>query len=71
MIVEDAHVNVDGVAEHLHQFMQSGDYFIFDDTNPIGPAEGGKVLHVVYRLWAQNLNLIASMPEQRIWTGFC
>ena len=35
LVCEDSHENTDGVLEHLHQFMESGDYFIVEDTTPM------------------------------------
>ncbi len=39
MIIEDAHVNLSAVLEHLHNHgLQAGDYLIVEDTNPYIPA---------------------------------
>lgn len=34
VVIEDAHINVSGTFEYFHKYMQTGDYFIIDDTNP-------------------------------------
>lgn len=41
LVVEDSHENTDGILEHFHQFMESGDYFIVEDTNPLIPKHLG------------------------------
>lgn len=41
---EDSHVNMIGVMEHFHKFMQPGDYICIEDTNPAGPAKAGQGL---------------------------
>ena len=39
VVIDDAHINVVGVWEHLHRFTRPGDYYIMEDTNPLGPAK--------------------------------
>lgn len=41
LVIEDAHINVVGALEFFHNWMQSGDYFIVEDTNPDSPAISG------------------------------
>nr|XP_058966027.1 rhamnosyl O-methyltransferase-like [Pocillopora verrucosa] len=41
---EDSHVNMMGVLEHFHKFMQPGDYLCIEDTNPKGPEISGQGL---------------------------
>ncbi|XP_015756220.1 PREDICTED: rhamnosyl O-methyltransferase-like [Acropora digitifera] len=43
-INEDVHVNVVGVLEYLDKFMESGDYLLVEDTNPIKPTYIGQGL---------------------------
>lgn len=43
-INEDVHVNVVGVLEYLDKFMESGDYLLIEDTNPIKPTKLGQGL---------------------------
>ncbi|PPS23546.1 hypothetical protein BVY10_27585 [Pseudomonas amygdali pv. morsprunorum] len=33
LIVEDSHVNIQGILEYFSKFMQPGDYFIIEDEN--------------------------------------
>ena len=36
LIIEDAHVNVSGILDYLHQNgLQAGDYIVVEDTNPL------------------------------------
>jgi len=35
LVIEDAHENVGGILEYFFQYMQTGDYFIVEDTNPL------------------------------------
>ena len=37
LVIEDAYENIDGVLEHFFQYMQTGDYFIVEDTSPLLP----------------------------------
>lgn len=41
LVIEDSHENTDGILEHFHQFMESGDYFVVEDTNPLVPVQPG------------------------------
>ena len=41
LLVEDAHVNMDGVLSYFHQFLKEGDYFTVEDTNPYIPRDVG------------------------------
>ncbi|PFX11559.1 hypothetical protein AWC38_SpisGene24659 [Stylophora pistillata] len=41
---EDSHVNMIGVMEHFHKFMQPGDYICIEDTNPTEPEKSGQGL---------------------------
>ncbi|XP_022800641.1 uncharacterized protein LOC111338414 [Stylophora pistillata] len=41
---EDSHVNMIGVMEHFHKFMQPGDYICIEDTNPTVPEKAGQGL---------------------------
>ena len=41
VLVEDAHVNMDGVFRYFHQFMKEGDYLTVEDTNPYIPRDVG------------------------------
>ena len=41
LVVEDAHVNMDGVLRYFHQFLKEGDYLTVDDTNPYAPRDVG------------------------------
>ncbi len=41
LVIEDAHINIIGSLEFFHKGMQSGDYFIVEDTNPDSPAVSG------------------------------
>jgi cephalosporin hydroxylase len=34
LVIEDAHANVSGVLNYLHQFLQQGDYLILEDSVP-------------------------------------
>ena len=34
VVIEDAHANMSGVLRYFHQFLQEGDYFVVEDTNP-------------------------------------
>jgi len=48
LVIEDAHENIDGVLEHLLQYMQTGDYFIVEDTSHLLPthiAAGSTIFH--------------------------
>lgn len=36
LFLEDAHANVEGVLEHMHQFAMKGDYFVIEDTGQRG-----------------------------------
>lgn len=38
VVIEDCHVNVRGTLDFFDRYMQSGDYFIVEDTNPFTPA---------------------------------
>ncbi|XP_057289933.1 rhamnosyl O-methyltransferase-like [Hydractinia symbiolongicarpus] len=60
IISEDCHVDVIGVMEHFHQYMQKGDYFIIEDTSPDTPLISGQgLLNVEYQMWGQRkLNLM-------------
>lgn len=42
LLSEDSHVNMIGVLEHFHKFMQPGDYLCIEDTNPAGPQISGQ-----------------------------
>ena len=35
VVIEDSHVNVYGILKHFHEFMEFGDYFVVEDTNPL------------------------------------
>ena len=37
LIVEDSHNNTVAIVEHLHQFMEVGDYLVVEDTSPALP----------------------------------
>ena len=37
VVVEDCHTNTSGILNHFHQFLQVGDYFVIEDTNPFLP----------------------------------
>ena len=41
---EDAHADLTGVMEHFGKYMQKGDYFIIEDTNPDSPSTSGQGL---------------------------
>lgn len=41
LVIEDAHENFETVLKYFHQFMQVGDYFIVEDTNPHVPSKSG------------------------------
>ena len=41
LLVEDAHVNMDGVFKYFHQFLKEGDYLTVEDTNPYIPRDVG------------------------------
>ena len=41
LVIEDTHKNLNGILEHFHQYMKTGDYFIVEDTNPLLPAHDG------------------------------
>ncbi len=41
VVIEDAHQNLHNVLKHFHQFMQPGDYFAVEDTNPHAPTTSG------------------------------
>ena len=44
VVIEDAHVNFDGVLGHFHQLMEVGDYFVVDDTSPdVTEVEMGRI----------------------------
>ena len=45
IVIEDSHVNVLGSLSYFHRWMQCGDYFIVDDTNPDTPAVAGMGLY--------------------------
>ena len=34
VIIDDAHVNIPNVLEYFHEFLQEGDYFVVEDTDP-------------------------------------
>ena len=53
IVIEDSHVNVTGSLAHFHSWMQHGDYFVVDDTNPDTPAVAGMGLYeeLGYELW--------------------
>ncbi len=42
VIIEDAHVNVYGILQHFYKFLQTGDYFIVEDGNPLIPSHVGE-----------------------------
>eukprot|EP00112_Aurelia_sp_Birch-Aquarium-sp1_P025678 Seg868.2 transcript_id=Seg868.2/GoldUCD/mRNA.D3Y31 product="Rhamnosyl O-methyltransferase" protein_id=Seg868.2/GoldUCD/D3Y31 len=44
LVSEDAHVDLTGVMEHFGKYMQKGDYFIIEDTNPDSPLISGQGL---------------------------
>lgn len=41
LVIEDAHVQVVASLRYFHTWMQAGDYFIIEDTNPDAPAISG------------------------------
>ena len=45
IVIEDSHVNVLASLSYFHRWMQCGDYFIVDDTNPHTPAVAGMGLY--------------------------
>ncbi len=42
VIIEDAHVNVYGILQHFYKFLQTGDYFVVEDGNPLIPSHMGE-----------------------------
>ena len=34
-VIEDVHHNLDGILKHFHTYLDTGDYFIIEDTNPM------------------------------------
>lgn len=56
LVIEDSHENTDGILEHFHQFMESGDYFIVEDTNPLLPMQlGAGRINPEYKLGGNEL----------------
>ena len=56
LVIEDSHKNTDGILEHFHQFMESGDYFIVEDTNPLLPMQlGAGRINPEYKLGGNEL----------------
>ena len=55
LVIEDSHENTDGILEHFHQFMESGDYFIVEDTNPLIPVHLGAGRINEYKLGGNEL----------------
>ena len=55
IVIEDSHVNVTGSLAHFHRWMQPGDYFIVEDTNPDTPAVAGMGLYqeLGYERWGE------------------
>ncbi|XP_068751305.1 rhamnosyl O-methyltransferase-like [Montipora capricornis] len=43
-LVEDAHVNVEGILEYFDRFTEPGDYICIEDTNPLAPGRIGQGL---------------------------
>ena len=41
LLIEDAHVNMDGVFNYFHKFLKEGDYLTVEDTNPYAPLDVG------------------------------
>ncbi|XP_068751278.1 rhamnosyl O-methyltransferase-like [Montipora capricornis] len=58
-LVEDSHVNLEGILEHFDHFTEPGDYICVEDTNPVVPAVAGQGLikELGYTFWGpQKLN---------------
>ena len=41
LLIEDVHVNTDGIMRFFHSYLKSGDYFVIEDTHPLIPAKLG------------------------------
>ena len=37
LVIDDAHVNMVPLFRHINNYVQSGDYLIWEDTNPLAP----------------------------------
>lgn len=67
LLTEDCHVDLLGVLEHFHKYMEPGDYFIIDDTCPNGPVVAGQGLldkHEVKENGSHKLDLLNSFLEK-------
>ncbi len=50
LVVEDAHVNVEGIMKHFGSHMHTGDYFVIEDLHPDLPTLGfGYVYDIPYK----------------------
>ncbi len=43
IVIEDTHVNTLGILEHFVKYMETGDYFMVEDTSPILPGPLGPI----------------------------
>ena len=52
-LVEDCHVNLEGILEHFDHFTEPGDYICVEDTNPLIPGVIGQGLikELGYTFW--------------------